>query len=161
MTFFSTEDRCAYRRPEGLVDVRSGVICASDNYAAREAATEGILRVTVLANHDRWSALAEEEYRAAKETCTRATLDAASRFVPDPRPHTVLCDVATPRTIRRYTGKLGGAVYGSPAKHRGGDTGVERLHLVGPDEGLLGIVGSLLSGITVANREALMVGDSA
>ena len=52
-------------------------------------------------------------------------------------------------------------MYGSPRKHRGGDSGIERLHLVGTDEGLLGIIGALLSGITVANREALMVGDSA
>jgi phytoene dehydrogenase-like protein len=159
MTFFSTEDRFAYRRPEELVDPRSGVICASDNYASPAPPEEGILRVTVLANHDRWCALGDEEYLAAKTVCADAALDAASRFAPDPRPHAVFHDVATPRTIRRYTGKLGGAVYGSPRKRRGGDVGVERLHLVGTDEGLLGIVGALLSGITVANREALMVGD--
>jgi len=161
MTFFSTEDRLAYRRPDGLVDARSGVICASDNYGSAAPPSEGILRATVLANHDLWSALPEADYRAAKETCTHAALDAAARFVPDPRPHTLFCDVATPRTIRRYTGKLGGAVYGSAKKRRGGDSGIDRLHLVGTDEGLLGIVGALLSGITVANREGLMVGDSA
>jgi phytoene dehydrogenase-like protein len=137
------------------------VICASDNYASETPPAEGILRVTVLANHDRWCALDEPEYRSAKDACADAALDAASRFAPDPRPYTTLHDVATPKTIRRYTGKLGGAVYGSPRKHRGGDTGIERLHLVGTDEGLLGIVGALLSGITVANREALMVGDKA
>jgi phytoene dehydrogenase-like protein len=161
MTFFSTEDRLSYRRPEELVDVRSGVICASDNYASAAPTSEGILRVTVLANHDRWCALDEAGYSAAKTSCAGAALDAAARFAPDPRPHTKLHDVATPKTIRRYTGKLGGAVYGSPRKHRGGDSGIERLHLVGTDEGLLGIVGALLSGNTVANREALMVGDSA
>jgi phytoene dehydrogenase-like protein len=159
MTFFSTRDRFDYRRPEDLVDARSGVICASDNYAARTPPAEGILRVTVLANHDRWCALGEDDYRAAKVRCAGAALDAASRFAPDPRPHTILHDVATPRTIRRYTGKLGGAVYGSPTKRRGGESGIERLHLVGTDEGLLGVVGALLSGITVANREGLMVGD--
>lgn len=156
MTFFSTEDRPAYRRPEGLVDVRSGVLCASDNYAAREPLGEGVLRVTVLANHDRWSALDEEAYRAEKERCADLALDAASRFVPDPRPHRILHDVATPKTIRRYTGKLGGAVYGCPEKRLGGDVGVDGLHLVGTDQGLLGVVGALLSGITVANREGLI-----
>jgi phytoene dehydrogenase-like protein len=161
MTFFSTGDHPAYRRPEDLVDARSGVICASDNYASQIPPAEGILRVTVLANHDRWCALGDEEYRASKAACANDVLDVSSRFAPDPRPHTLLHDVATPRTIRRYTGKLGGAVYGSPMKRRGGDTGVDRLHLVGTDEGLLGIVGALLSGITVANREGLMVGDRA
>ena len=161
MTFFSTEDRLHYRRPERLVDLRSGVLCASDNYASAEPATEGILRATVLANHEFWSALSEEDYRSAKIAASEAVLEVASRFVPDPRPHTVFDEVATPKTIRRYTGKLGGAVYGSPTKRRGGATGIEKLHLVGTDEGLLGVVGALLSGITVANREALMVGDLA
>lgn len=161
MTFFSTEDRLHYRRPESLVDLRSGVLCASDNYASAEPATEGILRATVLANHEFWSALPEEDYRAAKIAASEAVLEVASKFVPDPRPHTVFDEVATPKTIRRYTGKLGGAVYGSPTKRRGGATGIEKLHLVGTDEGLLGVVGALLSGITVANREALMVGDVA
>ena len=156
MTFFATEDRPAYRRPEDLVDVRSGVLCASDNYTAREPRAEGVLRATVLANHDRWCALDEDAYRAAKERCADLALDAASRFVPDPRPHRILHDVATPRTIRRYTGKLGGAVYGCPEKRLGGESGVDGLHLVGTDQGLLGVVGALLSGITVANREALI-----
>jgi phytoene dehydrogenase-like protein len=156
MTFFSTEDRPAYRRPESLVDVRSGVICASDNYAAQAPLSEGVLRVTVLANHDCWSALGEDAYAAEKERCADLALDAAARFAPDPRPHRVLHDVATPRTIRRYTGKLGGAVYGCPEKRLGGESGVEGLHLVGTDQGLLGVVGALLSGITVANREGLI-----
>jgi phytoene dehydrogenase-like protein len=161
MTFFSTEDRIAYRRPEDLVDSRSGVICASDNYASPEPPVEGILRVTVLANHERWSALDDAAYREAKTAASGSILDTASRFAPDPRPHAILHEIATPTTIRRYTGKLGGAVYGSPTKRRGGATGIDRLHLVGTDEGLLGVVGALLSGITVANREALMVGDPA
>jgi len=156
MTFFSAEDRFEYRQPAGLVDPRSGVICASDNYAARSPMPEGVLRVTVLANHDAWTALSEPEYKAAKERCEADVLQAASRFAPDPRPHRVLGDVATPKTIRRYTGRLGGAVYGCPEKRPSAETGVENLHLVGTDQGLLGVVGALLSGITVANREALL-----
>ena len=156
MTFFSTRDRFEYRRPEGLVDARSGVICASDNYRSREPSAEGVLRATALANHDRWCRLSEEEYRAEKVRAADEILDAAARFAPDPRPHTVFHDVATPRTIRRYTGHLGGAVYGSPNKRRLGETGIENLHLLGTDQGLVGIVGALLSGITMANREALL-----
>jgi phytoene dehydrogenase-like protein len=156
MTFFSTSDRPPYRRPDALVDATSGVLCASDNYAAREPLAEGIQRVTVLADHDRWTALDEEAYAREKERCEGLALDAASRFAPDPRPVRVLHDVATPRTIRRYTGKLGGAVYGCPEKRLDAATGVEGLHLLGTDQGLLGVVGALLSGITVANREALV-----
>jgi phytoene dehydrogenase-like protein len=156
MTFYSTVDRPPYRRPESLVDARSGVICASDNYAAREPLTEGIQRVTVLADHDRWSGLGEDDYAIEKERCEALALDASSRFAPDPRPCRVLHDVATPRTIRRYTGKLGGAVYGCAEKRLDASTGIDGLHLLGTDQGLLGVVGALLSGITVANKEALV-----
>ena len=156
MTFFSTSDRPPYRRPDALVDATSGVLCASDNYAAKEPLAEGVQRVTVLANHDRWAALDDAAYAVEKARCEGLVLDVSARFAPDPRPRRVHRDVATPRTIRRYTGKLGGAVYGCPEKRLDAATGIDGLHLVGTDQGLLGVVGALLSGITVANREALL-----
>lgn len=156
MTFFCATERFAYRRPDDLIDAASGVICASDNYRTPEPPSEGILRVTVLANHDRWRALGADEYKAAKTACADEALRSASRFVPDPRPHAVLHDVATPLTIVRYTGRLSGAVYGSPRKLRDGDCGIENLCLLGTDTGLCGIVGAMLSGITLANRQALV-----
>ena len=71
------------------------------------------------------------------------------------RPFELDRDVFTPRTIRRFTGHVNGAVYGSPTKRLDGATGIERLHLCGTDQGMLGVVGALLSGITIANRHAL------
>ena len=62
----------------------------------------------------------------------------------------------TPKTIHRYTGHMNGAVYGSPVKARDGSIGVDKLHLIGTDQGTLGIIGSLLSGVTAANRHILM-----
>ena len=61
----------------------------------------------------------------------------------------------TPRTIRRYTGHANGAIYGSPEKRRDGTTGLENLFLCGTDQGFLGIVGSLLSGVSIANAHLL------
>jgi hypothetical protein len=43
-------------------------------------------------------------------------------------------------------------VYGSPNKHRDGSIGVEGLRLIGADQGLVGVIGALLSGINVANQ---------
>jgi phytoene dehydrogenase-like protein len=156
MVFFSFDERFAYRRPQGLVDATSGVVCASDNYERHEYGNEGVYRVTCLANHDLWSALPDDEYQAAKRRCADEMLSAAGAVALDPRPHTTSFDMFTPKTIRRYTGHLGGAVYGSPEKARDGHVGVERLHLVGTDQGTLGIVGSLLSGVAAANRHVLM-----
>ena len=61
----------------------------------------------------------------------------------------------TPRTIERYTWHLHGAVYGSPAKRLDGQTPIEGLYLIGTDQGLVGVVGALMSGIQVANRFGL------
>jgi phytoene dehydrogenase-like protein len=156
MTFFNTRQHFEYRRPSALIDAQSGVVCCSDNYATPEPASEGVQRVTVLANFDSWSALAPEEYAAAKARARDEVHAVAARFAPDPRPSAVWSDVFTPRTIRHYTGHAQGAVYGSPTKKKDGQSGVPGLCLIGTDQGLCGIVGALLSGITMANRHALV-----
>jgi phytoene dehydrogenase-like protein len=156
MTFFNSGDRFEYRRPETLIDASSGVICCSDNYRTEIAPREGIQRVTVLANHDRWCALGEDEYRAAKVAACDEIHRSASRYAPDPRPFALVSDAFTPRTIRQFTGHAQGAVYGSARKHRDGSSGVANLHLIGTDQGLCGVVGAMLSGITMANRHALL-----
>jgi phytoene dehydrogenase-like protein len=156
ITFFVDGERNDYRRPESLVATSSGVIASADNYGEPRATGEGILRVTGLAHHGLWTSLPQDEYARAKERCTSALLDAAAPFALDPRPHTIDRDAFTPRTIEHYTGHLGGAVYGSPRKQRDGGIGVAHLHLIGTDQGLVGIVGALLSGITIANRTLLV-----
>ncbi len=61
-------------------------------------------------------------------------------------------DVFTPSTITRFTGHPNGAVYGSATKLRDGRTGLDGLHVIGTDQGYLGIVGAMLSGVSIANR---------
>ncbi|MFN0242414.1 MAG: phytoene desaturase family protein [Planctomycetota bacterium] len=156
LTFFLHGERFHYAKPDALVDLRSGVICATDNYKTQAPPTEGLLRLTSIASYDHWRALASDEYAAEKLRASERMIEAASAFVPDPRPHTVFCDVATPMTIERYTGRVNGAVYGSPRKTASGETGIGGLFLVGTDQGLLGVVGALLSGILMANRHALV-----
>ena len=48
-----------------------------------------------------------------------------------------------------------GAVYGCSTKRLYGCTPLENLHLIGTDQGLLGVTGAMLSGISIANRYAL------
>ena len=70
----------------------------------------------------------------------------------------IATDMFTPRTIQRYTGHVNGAVYGSPKKRRDGCTPVENLFICGTDQGFLGIIGAMLSGITIANLQVLSKG---
>ena len=124
---------------------------------------EGLLRITCLANYEDWARQPEAPYRADKERWLEAATRSARRFLPAVADatlaaSTVTTDVFTPRTITRFTGHLGGAVYGAPEKVRDGRTALENLYLCGTDQGLLGIVGSMLSGITAANRHILLPG---
>jgi phytoene dehydrogenase-like protein len=145
------------------VDTRSGVICIPNNFEfgpGREL-PEGMLRVTCLASHDRWASLAGEAYQREKRIWFSAVQESGRRFLPPVppgmlEPATVASDMFTPSTITRFTGRINGAIYGSPSKSLSGETGLANLHLCGTDQGLLGIVGSMLSGITMANRHVLL-----
>ncbi|MCC6408849.1 MAG: NAD(P)/FAD-dependent oxidoreductase [Planctomycetes bacterium] len=159
--FFNDSPRFDYRSPDGLVDPRSGVICTPNNYATSEPLTEGLLRVTLLASHAHWRALDPERYVAEKARAAELALAAAARFAFDVRGKAIFQDTFTPLTIERFTGHVGGAVYGSAHKRPDGKTGIDGLSLIGTDQGFVGIVGALLSGITVVNRRELEAAGSA
>jgi phytoene dehydrogenase-like protein len=153
--FYNDSSRFYYARPEGLVDPRSGVICAPNNFDYGEPLPENLLRITALASYDRWAELDPERYRQAKHREYDRLAAAAVRFIPEFRPAVIATDVFTPLTIRRFTGHEGGAPYGSAAKRYDGATPLRNLFLCGNDQGMVGIVGTLLSGISIANRYLL------
>jgi phytoene dehydrogenase-like protein len=163
IVFFNDSERFTYRDPEGQVDTRSGIICFPNNFQYGEGRElpEGLFRVTCLANFDAWSGLAQETYRADKERWFGAIQESAKRFLPPLKPAdslesaTVATDMFTPTTVVQYTGHLRGAIYGSPVKNPGGRTALSNLFLCGTDQGMLGIVGSMLSGISMANQHIL------
>ncbi|MDR2812296.1 MAG: phytoene dehydrogenase, partial [Puniceicoccales bacterium] len=61
-----------------------------------------------------------------------------------------------PLTIERFTGRVNGAIYGSPEKIYDGVLPIKNLFLCGTDQGFLGIIGSMLSGISIVNRHLLL-----
>lgn len=154
VVFFSTGDRFRYERPDDWVDLRSGVVSMPTNYADTPTDHEGLFRVTVLADHDRWVALEEDAYVAKKQELSTAALGAVTGFCADVRPFEVFRDVFTPRTVHKYTAKLGGAIYGSPNKRRDGTTPIRGLSLCGTDQGFLGVIGAAVSGIAIATQHA-------
>jgi phytoene dehydrogenase-like protein len=163
IVFFNDSAQFDYARPESLVDPRSGVICIPNNfdYGPDRVLPEGIVRVTCLANYDRWCALSEERYRAGKKHWFDAVQRSAKRFLPPLTPAnaleraTITTDMFTPRTITKFTGHFSGAIYGAPAKNRHGRTALDNVYLCGTDQGFLGIVGAMLSGISMANYHIL------
>jgi phytoene dehydrogenase-like protein len=161
---FFNDSRCfEYAQPPAAVDPRSGVICIPNNFdfGPGQELAEGVVRVTCLANYDRWALLPEETYRAEKQKWFGEVQQSSRRFLPalpsvaDYEAAIVTTDMFTPRTITKFTGHLNGAIYGAPAKNRQGRTALDRVYLCGTDQGFLGIVGAMLSGISMANYHIL------
>ena len=153
--FFNDSPRFRYASPDDLVDLQSGVICVPNHFAYEEPMADGCVRLTALANYEGWARLDPTQYRHAKPLWQQRLIDSARRFVPDFRQAVVASDFFTPVTVQRFTGRDCGAVYGCPVKRYDGRTDFENLFLCGTDQGLVGIVGALLSGILIANRYVL------
>jgi phytoene dehydrogenase-like protein len=158
ITFFNNSERFNYRRPDDPVDVSSGVICCPNNFQFESPLPEALMRVTNMANFDLWNNLDEEEYKARKAAWLETSLQEVVQFVPDFRDSIIYTDVFTPRTICKFTGHLNGAVYGTPDKVKTGQTHLDNLFICGTDQGFLGIVGAMLSGISMANYHILQKG---
>ena len=155
ITFFNDHTKFVWQKPGELCDVRSGVICSPNNFAYDLPLDDGTMRITALANFDRWRALDEESYRLEKLRWYDRITESAVRFVPDYRAHVVETDMFTPTTIVRFTGHDNGAVYGAPEKQLDGRTHLDNLFICGTDQGFVGIIGSITSGIAMANMHCL------
>jgi phytoene dehydrogenase-like protein len=155
IVFYNDSEQFHYEKPDDLADLRSGTICSPNNFAYPEPLGEGMMRISVLANFDRWAALDADAYRLAKLRWYDRMVASAVRFVPDFRGSVIETDMFTPLTIRRFTGHADGSVYGSAQKRRDGTTHLKNLYICGNDQGLVGIVGTIISGISIANRHLL------
>ncbi|MCB1122333.1 MAG: phytoene dehydrogenase, partial [Verrucomicrobiae bacterium] len=155
-------ERFAFRCPNDLVDPRSGVICVPNNYAYSDdrQLEEGVVRFTAQASYDGWSQLDRETYAERKAYWFDELGKTASKFLPvqsfeEIKKRSIATDMFTPATVEKFTGRLRGAVYGSPQKTKTGKTHLNNLFICGTDQGFLGIVGAMLSGITMANLYGL------
>ena len=159
IVFYNDSERFHWRKPEAdLCDPRTGVICSPNNYLYDDDEgnlPDGVIRITTLADHDRWCELPEAKYRAAKVAEYDRSVASSVRFMPDFRGYVVDTDVFTPKTIRRFTWHDNGAVYGAPDKRLDGTTHLPNVFLCGTDQGFVGIVGAIVSGISMANRHCL------
>lgn len=155
--FYNTSDKFRYQRPEERVDYSSGVICFPGNFQGLEAKTYLEVRATHLADYTGWKSLAADRpaYLAAKSDTAGKSKMALEKIIGNFSPHIVYEDTFTPLTIERFTAKKEGAIYGCPDKIKDGDIGYDNLFLAGTDQGFLGIVGSMLSGVSMVNRHIL------
>ena len=158
IVFYNDSEKFNWQRPtDNLCDIRTGVVCSPNNYeyADSELLADGIIRITTIADFDRWNALNEEDYQLAKLRWYDESVASSVRFTPDFRPYVIDTDVFTPTTIKRFTWHDNGAVYGAPDKQLDGTTHVDNLFMCGTDQGYVGIIGAMMSGISMANVHCL------
>lgn len=159
IVFYNDSPEFHWSRPKSeLCDARTGVVCSPNNYlydATEGELQDGIIRLTTIADFDRWNGLDEATYRREKLRWYDLSVASAVRFMPDFRRRVIETDVFTPKTIRRFTYHDNGAVYGAPKKQLDGRTHLKNLFLCGTDQGFVGIVGAIVSGISIANMHCL------
>ena len=155
IVFFNDSPKFAYHKPDDLVDLRSGVICSPNNFSYSQPLQDNVIRITALANFEKWHGLPQKEYALEKLRWYDRIAQSAARFVPDFRGSVIDTDMFTPTTITRFTGHENGAIYGAPVKQYSGQTPIKNLYVCGTDQGMVGIIGSLVSGITIANQYCL------
>lgn len=161
IVFYNNAPKYSYRPAVNYFDSSSAVVCFPDNYEIQNTEGEGTVRVTYMANFDQWKNLPREEYDMKKETVGNSAIDLVKKIVPGLDHKLLFKDVFSPTTIEKYTWHLNGTVYGSIDKTRDGRTPVPNLFIIGTDQGFLGIVGAILSGISMANLHGLMNGGEA
>jgi phytoene dehydrogenase-like protein len=155
--FYNTNKQFLYQRPTHRVDYSSGVICFPGNFQGLDAQPYYEIRATHLADYTSWKSLAADRaaYRAAKIDTAGQSKVALEKIIGNFRQDIVYEDTFTPLTIERFTAKKEGAIYGCPDKIKNGDIGYHNLFLAGTDQGFLGIVGSMLSGVSMVNQHIL------
>lgn len=156
IVFYNNSEKYHYEGAKDFFDDRSAVICCPDNYDLQNRSGLGCVRVTFMANYEKFKALDRAAYKEKKEEAFEKAMELVKKMFNSFDHRVVFKDVFTPTTVERYTWHKGGTVYGSPDKSRNGKTSVDGLYIIGTDQGFLGIVGAILSGISIGNLYGLM-----
>ena len=156
--FFNTRDHFKYAKPDSLVDLTSGVICFPahfKNYSSPNPSIE--IRTTHLANYQLWKELHAhaDDYARKKQHIAHQSWMQMTQLIGNFTGNIVYENTFTPLTIERFTAKKMGAIYGSPEKIKDGFLGFTNLFLAGTDQGFLGIIGSMMSGVSIVNQHIL------
>jgi phytoene dehydrogenase-like protein len=156
--FFNLAEKFNYCQPTDSLDLQSGIICFPESFAGMEQKDIHQLKVTHLANYDIWNNAFKagmDTYRDLKKEWGALSRETVGKIIGKYSENIVYEDSFTPVTIEKYTAKTRGAIYGSPVKVKDGRTNYNNLFLAGTDQGFLGIVGSMLSGVSMVNQHIL------
>lgn len=156
--FYSRKHPFTFEQPTSVVSYDSGVVSLPFNFRDLSSNEDSIeIRTTQLANYTKWYDISgdTERYAEMKRHHTVETCRQIEPIIGSFADGIIFSDCFTPLTVERFTGKRAGAIYGSPHKISDGIIGYDNLVLAGTDQGFLGIIGSMLSGVAMVNRHIL------
>ena len=81
----------------------------SDNFCKDN---KSVVTITMLAGYDFWESLEEEEYKSTKEKMADILIKRCEKIIPKLSNYIEVKEIATPLTMKRYTGNKRGAIYG-------------------------------------------------
>ncbi len=149
--FANRTTRFRFAAPAAGVPPASMLVCAPGNYLGTEGQEAKLLRLSTIVDAQEWFRLPREEYQTKKEHIVEELRKFLAEIDPQMAKDLTLLDAFTPKTVQAWTGHQNGAIYGAQHKAPTGNIGLPGITLAGTDQGLLGIVGAMLSGILAAN----------
>jgi len=156
--FYSRKRPFSFEQPSDIVSYDSGVISLPFNFHDLSDQQDSFeVRTTQLANYHKWYSVSADgtRYGEMKRDHLRQSCSRIEPIIGSFSNGIIFSDCFTPLTVERYTGKQGGAIYGSPNKISDGSIGYDNLVIAGTDQGFLGIIGSMLSGVSMVNKHIL------
>ncbi len=149
ISFRNDSETFDYHSPNEPFDCSSQIVCAPGNFDGIDSRD---IRVTLKASPDFWHSCGADVYAEAKKQALATVEDEMERLYPGFKDAIVSRDIYTPRTFMRFTARAKGAIYGIADKRWNSLTPLDNLRVIGTDQGYLGIVGSMLSGVSIANQ---------
>ena len=72
--FYNNDKKYRYEPPVDYFDITSAVICFPDNYEPLNTEGEGVVRLTSMANYEKWRNLSRSDYEEMKEKVSQSAL---------------------------------------------------------------------------------------
>ena len=97
--FYNDHDKYDYKRPQNLCDYRSAVICLPNNFDDDDY-DEGVIRVTFIANFEKWNELDRKTYLLKKKEVCDEAMALIAKVFPEFQANCFIMMFLHPRPLR-------------------------------------------------------------
>lgn len=161
LAFYVLDTQKYFHSTKEVINTDMAIYCFPSRYKlsskGSEEAIKGLVRMTCMTNPKLWFNYSADDYRLHKEQVTQKMLAQLFKDFPHFKHQKIIfSDIFTPKTIHKYTLHHQGALYGATLKVKEGICNHSQLVIIGADQGYPGIIGSMMSGVTMANVFGIM-----